>query len=260
MVLKSYFDGANQPDRIVLATVSGTIKQWKAFDSAWGKTLYKHKASFLHTTDAVSLKKDFSDQKGWTKERVNAFIEDCVQCISKHLAQPPSRSRSHIKPGLRATTLTIHLEDYKDARRTFPKLPVAVTDLCLSESLVFCFKWGRHIGARRYQMYFDQGEPFYGHLCDRMNSSRAKRDVPLLNAITHKEETNMKAVPAIQMADLLAWCISHNENATRLWHRRLNDLPWSSPYLDQKYLSQPIEERLEQSEHWGMPKRKPNPK
>jgi hypothetical protein len=41
MVLKSYFDGGNQADsseydRISLATVCGTAKQWKRFDSAWG--------------------------------------------------------------------------------------------------------------------------------------------------------------------------------------------------------------------------------
>ena len=109
-------------------------------------------------------------------------------------------------------------------------------------------------------MYFDQGEPFYGHLCDRMNSKKAKRDVPLLNAIALKSESNMRDVPAIQMADLLAWCISHNDNAAREWHRRLNDLPWSSLYLDEHYLSQPAEGRLEKAEQWGMPRGKPNPR
>ena len=260
MVLKSYFDGANQPDRIVLATVSGTSNQWEKFESTWRKILYKHKATHLHTTDAVSLQKEFSVEKGWDKTSVNAFIEDCLMGISKHIAQPPTPHRPHIKPGLRATTLTIYLDDYKEARKSLPKLPVTVTDLCLSESLGFCFKWGRYIGARQYEMYFDQGEPFYGHLCDRMNSKKARKDVPLLDAIAHKSESNMRDVPAKQMANLLAWCISHNENATRMWHRQLNDLPWSSLYLDEKYLSQPTEGRLEQAEQWGMPRRKPNPR
>jgi len=113
VILRSYFDGANQSDRIVLATVSGTSNQWKAFDSSWGKILYKHKAPFLHTTDAVSLNGEFSAKKGWTKASVNAFIGDCVMAISKHIAQPPTPRRPHVKPGLRATTLTIYVDDYK---------------------------------------------------------------------------------------------------------------------------------------------------
>ncbi len=81
MVLKSYFDGSNQADsseydRISIATVCGTGKQWKRFDTAWKKVLYKHHADYLHTTDAVSLQNDFATKRGWNNTRVDSFIGD----------------------------------------------------------------------------------------------------------------------------------------------------------------------------------------
>ena len=61
VVLKSYFDGSNKADsseydRISIATVCGTGKEWKRFDTEWRKVLYRHCADYLHTTDAVSLR------------------------------------------------------------------------------------------------------------------------------------------------------------------------------------------------------------
>ena len=71
MLLKSYFDGGNeanstQYDRITIATACGTNDQWKSFTEDWKLVLDKNDAPFLHTTDAVSLQKTFSKDKGWT--------------------------------------------------------------------------------------------------------------------------------------------------------------------------------------------------
>jgi hypothetical protein len=49
VVLKSYFDGSNHADsseydRISIAAVCGTSKQWKRFDTEWKKVLYRHRA------------------------------------------------------------------------------------------------------------------------------------------------------------------------------------------------------------------------
>ena len=75
MVLKSYFDGGNQVDpqydRISIAVVCGTAKQWRRFNTDWGKVLFKHDADFLHTTDAVSLQNEFAQENGWDDRSVN---------------------------------------------------------------------------------------------------------------------------------------------------------------------------------------------
>ena len=90
MILKSYFDGGNQADGlhgdcITLATACGTGEQWDMFESAWNEVLQKHNASFLHTTEAVSLQQAFHKDKGWNRESVDALISDCVDVISAHL-------------------------------------------------------------------------------------------------------------------------------------------------------------------------------
>jgi hypothetical protein len=262
MVLKSYFDGGNQADssqydRISLATVCGTANQWKRFEIAWRKVLYKHKAEFLHTSDAVSLNNEFSKDKGWNKTLVDAFIGDCVKTIGKHIEIPAGTPRKRARAGLYPFTLTVPLEDWKRARKVNSKLPTAVPEVCTTESLGFCFKRGRAIGAKFYQLYFDQGEPFFGHAHDRMRNPKSKKYILSLKQVTHIGESDMRLVPALQMADLFAWCINHNDRVTRQWHRELHGLPWKALLLDYDRLLKPIPGALERIATWKLPRRKP---
>jgi hypothetical protein len=66
----------------------------------------------------------------------------------------------------------------------------------------------------------------------------------------------MRDVPALQMADLFAWCITHNGNVVRDWHAKLHRLPWHSIYLDYKLMLNPIDGVLEKIRSWNLPKRK----
>ena len=148
MVLKSYFDGGNQADssqydRITIATVCGTAKQWKRFEHAWGKVLYKYEARFLHTTDAVSLQNEFSKKNGWNKTRVDSFIGHCVEVIGKHIEIPAGTVGRRARVGLYPVTLTIPLEDWKRARNVNPKLPNSVTEICTSDSMGFASREAR---------------------------------------------------------------------------------------------------------------------
>jgi hypothetical protein len=131
MILKSYFDGANKPDlalhdRIVLAAASGTSDQWDAFQADWSEVLRRHRNTpYLHTTDAISLRGLFDREKGWDNGAVDDLILDCVRVTRKHLAMP-SLIPGEFRPGLRVVTLTIFLEDYKNARENNPSLPNTV--------------------------------------------------------------------------------------------------------------------------------------
>jgi hypothetical protein len=160
MVLKSYFDGANKADlnlydRVVLAAACGTTEQWEAFQEDWRKVLGQHNnVPYLHTTDAAHLQGSFSKRKGWDDDSVDDLILDCVRVIKRHLAMPSFVS-GELRPGLRVVTMTIYLEDYRNAREKNPKMPNSVSEICTSESLGFVFRWGRKIGADWYHLYFD---------------------------------------------------------------------------------------------------------
>jgi hypothetical protein len=263
VVIKSYFDGGNeanslQYDRVTLATACGTSEQWNVFTSDWDKVLTKHNnTAFLHTTDAVSLQREFSKDNGWSKESVDALISDCVSVIAEHISIPGPFGNI-AKPGLHVVTLTIPLDDYRRARESDPRLPNSVAEICVSESLGFCFKWGRRIGAEFYQLYFDQGEPFFGHIYDRRHNKKSKKEITPMEKVVHLGESDMRVTPPLQLADLFAWCINHNDAVSREWHGNLHGLAWDSLYLDYDFLLRPTPGALERTAAWNLPRRKPN--
>lgn len=264
MILKSYFDGSNhadlsQCDRVVLATVSGNCEQWDGFIVDWEEVLTRHDAPYLHVTDAVSLNGAFSMERGWSRDKVDDFICDCVSTAKRHAAMP-SLAEGEFRPGLRAVTMSIYLEDYKQARDANPLLPNSVYEICVSEVLGFVFRWGRRVGAEQHDLYFDQGEDYRGHALDRVTVDRVRKTSPIFKTVVVHDEANMRQTPALQLADLFAWCISHNDEPNkRLWHRALNDLPvdpsWESVYMDEKYLANPTPGALERTAAWRLPKR-----
>jgi hypothetical protein len=264
MVLESYFDGANkadcsQFDRVVLAAISGTPEQWSSFGADWNEMLTRHNAPYLHVTDVTSLIDPFSVSMGWSKHLTDDFLLDCVRVAKHHFAMP-SQFGGKFRTGLRAVTMCIYLEDYKKARENNPLLPNSVYELCLSEVLGFVFRWGRKLGAESHRLYFDQGEEYRGHAIDRVNSNRVKSTCPIYSDVEVMQEVNMRRTPAIQLADLFAWCISHNDEPNkRLWHRALDNLPinpsWESVYLDKGYLANPTPGALEMTNKWRLPRR-----
>jgi hypothetical protein len=253
MVLECYFDGANKPTQeygwVVLAMACGTPEQWKGFNADWNDLLEHYPAPPLHTKQAVSLKGEFSPENGWDRDRVDDFIISAVKVIRKHMGI--------LSPelGLHVTTLTIMLDDYRRARDVVPLLPNSVNEILTSETLGFCFRWGRSIGAEHFHLHFDQGEPFRGHALDRANSEQAKIDAPYLAKMIVLPAADSKLTPALQMADLFAWCISHNDNVNRWWDRVLNDLPRDSKYLDYGYLVNPTPGALERTTDSNLPRR-----
>lgn len=191
------------------------------------------------------------------------LISDCVRVIERHLYIPKGKVDPALpfgdiaKPGLMVVTLTIPLDDYKRAQKNNPDLPNSVTEICATESLSFSFKWGRKIGTLRYELYFDQNEPFYGHAYDRRHNKKAKKDIDIMKRVHHLGESDMRVVPALQVADLFAWCINHNEDVRRNWHHYLHSLPnWGSLILDYGYLANSTLGVLKRMAMWKLPQRK----
>lgn len=124
------------------------------------------------------------------------------KAISKHIEIPKG---NRARTGLFPITLTIPLDDWRRARQTNPLLPTAVTETMATDCLSFCFKRGVKVGAKFYHLYFDRGERHHGHISDRYRSRKVKREVALYNRVAHLDESDMRDVPALQMADLFAW-------------------------------------------------------
>jgi hypothetical protein len=119
--------------------------------------------------------------------------------------------------------------------------------------------WGQQQAAcDEYFLFFDQGEPFYGYVRNLCESKKAKQDAGLIKRITQTSEINMRRVPAMQLADLYAWAVSHGPDKEKPeWHEKFYKLPRSGEYHDRTTMTHEnlIDPELWKS--WKIPPRKP---
>ena len=254
MPFKSYFDGGNKADStqydvLTLAVMSGSAQHWKDFEDRWRKVLRAHGANWLHTTDAVSLQDEY---KGWTKRRVNEFITDCTEVIERCAAQRTGRKITYW--GIRPATITVVLNDYKRAMNHFPNLG-AVEQLCAVQAAVCAMTYGRAKGFVKFQFFFDQNEPFYGHIRDRMVNKRSVQSSPDWKHVV-TAEANMRDVPALQAADLMAWSVSRKNDTRHDWQKRVLAIDRDQQWVDYSTLLTADADALARIESFRLPPRR----
>jgi hypothetical protein len=260
VVLKSYFDGGNQADStqydvVTLAAVSGTKDEWIPFERDWRKNLRKHKAEHLHTTDAATLNYNF---KGWTEKQRDAFLLDCVR-VAEHHSVRQNREGRPGRFGLYPYTITVVLKDFVEAHRAMPDTtPNTAEEACATHALAACLQWGAYASTNRFQLFFDQGERYRGHICDRIHNPKAIKRLPMLSSIVANTEADMRLVPALQLADLFAWCVSQQRRESPFkWQTRLLKIDRRDERLDSITLRKTVPGAPEIIRSWKLPKRKP---
>jgi hypothetical protein len=161
--------------------------------------------------------------------------------------------------GLVPCTVTVVLKDFLRARAYKPEIPQTATEICATSALYRCLEWGTDImQADFYHLFFDQGEPFRGHVLDRMQNKKARKHLILMEKITRIEELDMRHSPALQMVDLFAWCMSHRHKQPRYrWQNRLLSHKWIDNWLTYDSLSNPIQSTVDLVKTWKLPPRKP---
>ncbi len=258
MVLKSYFDGGNQADSqeydvLSLAVMSGAQDLWIPFENDWNKVLLNHHAAYLHTTDAVAR---VGIYEGWTEPQRDRFLADCVRIAARHSARP-NIANIRGKYGLFYAVVSFVLIDFVEFAKQHPEAPNNVNESCLRQALAEVLPWSfEQAACDQCHFFFDQGEPFYGHLKQLLESKKALKDATALRRISHYSESNMRCVPALQLADLYAWGQSHRHSK---WKP-----DWLQSLLKTWFLWQWIDKtNLQQSDHkdqaiwstWNLPKR-----
>ena len=85
------------------------------------------------------------------------------------------------------------------------------------------FRQGIEYGANWFHFVFDQNEPFLGHIKDRRENKKARRDLePINTRVTSLIEADMRRVPALQVADIFAWCVTNKLRTSRhRWQNRI---------------------------------------
>ena len=258
MVLRSYFDGGNQADSreydvVSLAVVSGTKDEWKPFEREWKKVLRKHRANFLHTTDAVSRNGIY---EGWGEDQVDSFLTDCSRVARKHCARVTIEDVPG-KFGLLPFVVTINLKDFVENATKNKQASQNANEACLRQALGDVLLWSENQAkCEACHFFFDQGEPFYGHLKQLLDSKKAVEDAPLLRKIAHRSESDMRHVPAIQLADLYAWAQGNRNSAWNPdWKRKLLNSHFQWQWIDKTNIHDVNHDHQTAWASWKLPPR-----
>lgn|GEM_PF-1590178 len=260
VTLKGYFDGGNKSDSrrysiVSLAAVSGVPDQWEAFESDWRAMLCTHNVPYLHVTDLLAGQDAYEDRP--IKMRLR-LLSAAARLAAKHhvVAATPKTSARF---GLFCCAISIHLKafvDFAHANADAPKnADRAMLGYCLSEVI----QWAQaNAKADECQLFFDQGEPFYGHLQHMLQSKKAKVDATALLLVASTAEANMRRVPALQLADLYAWCVAHRHRPAKpRWQEIVLATHYRWIHIDSSNVQNINRQSLRTAASWGMPNRAP---
>lgn len=256
VAFRSFFDGGNQADAsqyktLTLSALTGTKIQTDHLEKQWRKNLIKHGADFLHTTDLFTFNRPFN--VGWDLNKACAFCMDCVSIIERCRARPELDYH-----GVLPISVTIPLHDFKRALAVNPDIGTPEF-ICVNQCLSLCVRWAEEfVGAHKFQLYFDQGEPFYGHVYDRKHNKRSRAYENLWARVIHLGQSNMRHTPCLQAADLVAWAIGikHERGILYDWQGRLLDLHRESHVLEYAVLIKPDTDALRAIGSFKLPRRK----
>lgn len=257
MPFKSYFDAGNKADPsqyelLTLAAISGSTIKWADFEERWRRVLDKHRAPYLHTTDLISRFGVF--EYGWDDCRVRDFLGDCVTLVEDCATQ--REGRRFVYQGLRPATVTVVLKDFQQSAQEIANNRPA-EDWCAVHLTVMVMKYANYLNSDKLHFFFDQGEPFYGHVQDRMFNRKSKRSAPDWQRIKSPTELDSREVPALQAVDLLAWCVNHPQAHRHEWQKRMLGIDRDKLWLDHATLRTADQGTLDRTATYELPPRRP---
>jgi hypothetical protein len=208
-------------------------------------------AEYLHTTDALAKQENFD---GWDDRRVELLLDDCVTVIERCASVRSGRKLTFT--GLRPATITVVLKDFKRASAEIQNLG-SVEHVCAVQAAVCCLRYGKMMGFDKFQFYFDQNEPFLGHIRDRINNRKSRVSGPDWKLIVHTGASDMRRIPALQAADILAWPVNHKDQIRGNWQRRLLEIDRDKQWLDYSELMYCDRDIAKSVAAFRLPRRKP---
>jgi hypothetical protein len=206
-MLRGYFDGSGKPHESDYLTLTGLVASesvWERFECSWSDVLRKYQIPAFHMTDAMSLKKRFSPQNGWSRGKVAELVKDLWNVIGKYRWTDDVPVNSN----LNACSCTVVMSDYRRAKLQRPRLrePEALcTAFCLHG---IPFDLDSRLEHPEIILTFDRGEAF------RKTVYRGwVKFKKLTNAGWPKQFKKIEAGSAadkcpIQAADLVAWTLN----------------------------------------------------
>jgi hypothetical protein len=235
MPLVGYYDGSGKSvdtncKLLTLSGICGPSEAWDEFEDAWRECLRVHNAPdkeghrYFHTTDAVSLQRDFSKGKGWTDARVNALVMGLFRVLISE----------NTRTTLRKASIPVVLDDFRKAHSEFTNpFPDSAESFCveLCMSNAVNIEESDHGKSDVVQLYFDRNEPFM-HKVRRVFERDKRKPSKCVGWIKQTDfiaPLEAHKTPGLQAADLIGWTTSRHYTRTGLgtyegWYRMLGPL------------------------------------
>lgn len=191
----AFFDGSGKKDTpaISLAGIAAPEVQWGDFDSDWHTTLNTHGADCFHMSPAINLATPFSQEEGWTKDKVDLLIRDLVKLMGEYSNR-----------GFQFRACTVIRGDYARVKREHANirpLPAICSNFCVG-GLALPKKY-------EFLLYFDKNEAFMKQVYRVWNHLKNK---PTQRPRWVEQTRNILPVDSgyygIQAADFIAWSVN----------------------------------------------------
>lgn len=206
---------------------------WAGFDAGWHERVLARRepaAPYLHMKDVNCRSGIF---RSFTNEQINRLIWDALNYL-QHL--PNEHYCALICSINREERDSLVAEGY-----TIPEAPTICAEWCITTASRWRVEYHPH-AIERISVYFDQGEPFMHEFRQRWLRANPRREPiitdPTLGLIEEVSAADMRNVPALQAADMLAWATSRRHSSPTARPMRLLSnilhriLPYASVTLD----------------------------
>jgi Protein of unknown function (DUF3800) len=208
IALRAYLDssGKLEDEYITLAAMAANDGMWDEFEVVWANILDGHtpKGSYIHMREVYRLIKGFDSTLGWNHDRAFGLANKCLAYMS-----------GLDKKRFRMFYCTIDLKAWHKLRAETYQMPESV-DMCnrfCSESVIgwYLLHYPDVINPETdtIKYFFDRDEYFKTPFANKWNSEKVRAEKTGAwspwRVIDEVASVDMKKVPGIQAADIIAW-------------------------------------------------------
>jgi hypothetical protein len=242
ITLRAYLDssGKLENDYITLAAFAANDEMWKKFETDWHAILDGHtpKAKYVHMRELAHQVDGFDRKFGWTNGNAFGLAEKCLVYMS-HL----DKKRFHM------FYCAVDLKAWRTLRaETYPlPSPIEMCNQFCPEGVMLwhAFYYPDVIDLQNDSIsyFFDKGEPFKQPFEDKWIQETKRSEETgvwsVWNRVQQVTPADMKKVPGIQAADILAWAVNREQTTaagkkgTALRHTMMQAIPAFSVVWDE---------------------------
>lgn len=202
---------------MTIAAFVGYDEIWQEFETGWAKILDGHspKAAYVHMKELVRLIKGFDWKLGWTATKAFELVGKCLVYMSRV-----------DKKRFRMFYCSIDLNAWSKLKMEGYPLPDPI-EMCNEFCLKGILGWyvEQHpsgvlnLPEDSAHYFFDRDEVFEEPFRDQWNIGKSKfesvGEKSLWILIDEVSSADMKTVPGIQAADMLAWSVNREHTAAK---------------------------------------------